>query len=210
MSLQDRRVFADHGHQALFFRFLLITTQHTHTPSAAFLNTHTHSQHSVSALVLRQAAASCWWRPCCLRTDEGPSWLSSSPSTCWSKRRAASARRQSTPTCSTRPASATSRCAGPARPTTPSWPSDELRLRPGRESLESGKGKEVELFKALERLGSGRKHIRLHLYLRFMLWSPPVRFCFSRIVRIQTFSGLRSLLDNISDQYLSLEIILKT
>lgn len=76
-----------------------------------------------------QAAASYWWRLCSLRTDEAPSWLSSSPSTCWCKWRAGSVRCPSTPTCSTRLASATFRCAGPASPTTPSWLSDELRLR---------------------------------------------------------------------------------
>lgn len=75
-----------------------------------------------------QAAASCWWRPCCLRTDEGLWWRSSSPSTCWCRRRAGSGRCPSTPRCSTRPGSTTSRSAGQASPTTPSWPSDELRL----------------------------------------------------------------------------------
>lgn len=85
------------------------------------------SEHFHTVSLSRQAAASCWWKRCCLRTDGVPSWLRSSPSTCWCRRRAGSARRPSTPACSPRPASATCRCVGPASRTTPSSPSDELR-----------------------------------------------------------------------------------
>lgn len=77
----------------------------------------------------------------------------------------------------------------------------------GGESLKSGEAKRVELFKALERLGGGHKHISLSAHgspvcvvvnpsdiFRYCDYSST---CSSRIVLIQTLSVLRLLLDNI-------------
>lgn len=123
----------------------------------------------------RQAAASCWWKPCCLRTGGGPSWLRSSPSTCWCRRRAASARRPSTPACSPRPASATCRCVGPASRTTPSSPSDELRRELGH--LSFSRPREVDSTCPLWNNGGQSQ----------CTWFSVLWFCFLKLALSQTF-----------------------
>lgn len=183
-----------HVSQALFFRFryllkvlkVKVPSQHT-TPFS-----HVHSALCLCPCSSSwQAAASCWWRPCCLRTDEGPSWLRCSPSTCWCKRRARSARRPSTPTYSTSPASAMFRCAGPASPMTPSWPSNKLRLTPRRSEV-----KKVELL--LGRVGRGHKYISQsqHTRISSLCCGKP-----SNILDIVSTDilSLRLLLDNVFD-----------
>lgn len=94
-------------------------------------------------------------------------------------------------------------------------------------SFKSGKVKEVELepFKVLKRLGGGYKlwkktvvSLSAHGSPVYVVVNPSdiLRYCdysstcFSRIVRKQTFSGLRLLLDDIYDRYFSISHILNT
>lgn len=126
-----------------------------------------------------------------MRTDGVPSRLRSSPSTCWCRWRVGSARPPGTPASSTGPASTTCRCAGPASPTTPSWPSDEP----------SGGGGHVGRFEAVKRFEVG--HQRLSSVGLSVVdspcvsWSSPVMFSDvtgNLVLQMKTFPGLKLLL----------------
>ena len=177
-----------------------------HAAPLPLLSSHSATQHVCCPSW--QAAASCWWRPCCLRTDEGPSWLRPSLSTCWCRRRAGSARRPSTRTSSTRPASTTFRCAGPESPTTPSWPSDELGtdkrgVQGSKESSSSRPWNGLEVDRNSYALKTNCCQSQCTWIPQFMLWKKSTPVMFSDVVitvffqGLQIFSGVKLLLDNI-------------
>lgn len=75
---------------------------------------------SISCSVLQEAPC-CWWRRCSTRTARARSPCSSTPSTCWFRRREGRGRPLSTLPCWPPPASPTSSTASPGRSTTPCW-----------------------------------------------------------------------------------------